>query len=54
MLSTTETAQRLGCSDDTVLLMIKRGDLPAYKVGRRYKIAESDLLAYLEAARIKK
>lgn len=51
MLSTTEAAARLGCSDDTVSRLIHSRELPAYRVGRRWKISETDLAAYLERQR---
>ncbi len=52
MVGTTEAARRLGCSPDTVLRMAQRGELPAVKVGKRYKFRPLDLAAYLDRARL--
>jgi excisionase family DNA binding protein len=52
MVGTSEAARRLGCSPDTVLRMAQRGELPAVKVGKRYKFRPADLSAYLDRARL--
>lgn len=52
MLSSTEACARLGVSASTIKRMADRGDLPAVKVGNRYKFKASDLAVYLEAARV--
>jgi excisionase family DNA binding protein len=46
-LSPTEIAQRLACSNDTVLRAIKRGDLPAVQYGRLVRVARADLDRFL-------
>lgn len=38
-------AKKTGLSEVTVRRHIANGDLPAYKIGRRIRIADSDLLA---------
>jgi excisionase family DNA binding protein len=52
-LSTREVAALLGCSDDTVLHAIGRGDLPAIRYGRLVRIARTDLDAFLVAHAVK-
>lgn len=43
---TIATAAKLtGLSEVTIRRHIANGDLPAYKIGRRVRIADSDLLA---------
>ena len=40
-------AQRLGCHRETVLRLIRRGDLPALRINRRvYRIREYDARQY--------
>jgi excisionase family DNA binding protein len=53
MLSSPEAAARLGVSPQTVKRMAQRGELPAVKVGKRYKFRPVDLAAYLDRARVK-
>jgi excisionase family DNA binding protein len=48
-LTTAEAAAELGVSEDTVLRLVQRGELRAYKVGRAWKIRREDLEAYLAA-----
>lgn len=52
-LSTREVAALLGCSDDTVLHAIGRGDLPAVRYGRLVRISRADLDAFLTAHAVK-
>ena len=43
-LSLDQTAHELGCSRDTVRRMIERGELKAYRVGKRLiRIRRADL-----------
>ena len=53
MISTAEAAAELGVSEDTVIRLINRGEIRAYKVGRAYRIARADLDAYLTAVATK-
>ena len=53
LLTTREVAERLGVSLWQVGALIRRGDLPAVKLNARvYRVAESDLRAYVEARRV--
>lgn len=47
MLTTEQCAERLGCSSDSVLRAIKRGDLPAMRYGRLVRVSEPDLTAFI-------
>jgi excisionase family DNA binding protein len=44
----TEVAEALRVSENTVRQMIKRGELPAVKVGKSYRIKQSDIDALLQ------
>jgi len=46
MLSTSEVAQMKGKTRQAVSLAVKRGDLPALKVGKTYVVKESDAKAW--------
>jgi len=50
-LTKQEVCDSLGVSIDTLESLIKRGDLRAYRIARRIRIAESDLESYLEGTR---
>jgi excisionase family DNA binding protein len=43
----TDVAKLLGVSRGTIWNKIKRGELNAFKVGRDYRIFESDLMVYI-------
>ncbi|MEA2497891.1 MAG: hypothetical protein QOH26_296 [Actinomycetota bacterium] len=43
-----EVARQLRVSNMTVYRLVKAGELPAVRVGRGYRIRESDVLRYLE------
>jgi putative molybdopterin biosynthesis protein len=51
MLSVQETAERLGVSEQTVMRMIAAGTLPAYRIGRRWRIDQTDLETYIASTR---
>ena len=53
LLTPQEVAQLLKFSYRRILELITLGDLPAFKVGNAYRIAESDLNKYLEDNRYK-
>lgn len=53
LFSPKQAAEILGVSYHKVLELILMGDLPAFKVGNAYRIAENDLNKYLEDNRYK-
>lgn len=48
MLSIAEVAEYLNISAKTVYRLIEKGELPALKVGARWRFKPEDLEAYLE------
>jgi excisionase family DNA binding protein len=52
MLTPPQVAARLGCTDDTVRAIIRRGELPALMIGKRFKVKAADVDAYLARAQI--
>jgi len=48
-LSAEEICQHLGVSNDTVYRWIDRNDMPAHKVGRRWKFKRDQVDAWIEA-----
>lgn len=51
MYSLTDVSRILHISRDSVRILIANGELDAYKVRARLKIAPADLAAYLASAR---
>ena len=51
-MSTQEAARRLGVTPRTLYRFVDEGALPAYKMGRVFRLKRSDVDAYMEAARI--
>lgn len=49
LLTAAEVADQLRVSTMTVYRLIRRGELPAVRVGRNYRVREQDLTAFLEA-----
>ncbi len=49
LLTAAEVAEQLRVSTMTVYRLIRRGELPAVRVGRNYRVREGDLEAFLEA-----
>ncbi len=49
LFSINTAAARLDCHPETLRRIIRRGDLAAVKVGRTWRVRESDLVAYLNA-----
>jgi excisionase family DNA binding protein len=47
LLTVAEVAETMRVSNMTVYRLIKNGDLPALRVGKNYRIRESDVDAYL-------
>jgi len=54
LLTVQEVADAMRVSEKTVRRLIKRGDLPAYKVGDRgqLRVKERELEGYIEAQRV--
>jgi len=52
LLTVTEVAAALRVSTMTVYRLIRSGDLPAFRVGRNYRIRREDLDAYLHAGAV--
>ena len=49
LLTIEQTAQRLGCSKNTVRAVIRKGDLPAVRIGpRMVRVRETDLEQILQ------
>jgi excisionase family DNA binding protein len=48
LLTVAEVAATMRVSNMTVYRLIKTGELPALRVGKNYRIRESDVDAYLE------
>ncbi len=51
-LSTDEAAQRLGIATRTLYRFINEGEIPAYRMGRVYRLKAADVDDYLERHRI--
>lgn len=49
-IGTPEIAELLGVTDQTVRNEIQRGRLPAIRVGRTYRVLQSDVDEYIAAA----
>jgi excisionase family DNA binding protein len=47
LLTVSEVAQTMRVSNMTVYRLIKSGDLPALRVGKNFRIRESDVDKYL-------
>jgi len=51
LLTTAEVAKILRVSDKTVLRIIEAGQLPAVRVGKRWRVSRADLQEYLSRQR---
>ena len=49
LLTAAEVADQFRVSTMTVYRLIRRGELPAVRVGRNYRVRERDLVAFLDA-----
>jgi excisionase family DNA binding protein len=49
LLTAAEVAEQLRVSTMTVYRLIRRGELPAVRVGRNYRVRAADLDTYLAA-----
>jgi len=48
LLTAAEVADHLRVSTMTVYRLVRRGELPAVRVGRNYRVRAADLAAYLD------
>jgi excisionase family DNA binding protein len=53
MISVAAAGREIGKSPASVVRLIHAGEVAAFKVGRTYKIARTDLDAFLERARVR-
>ena len=51
LMDTAEVARYLKMHTKTIVSMVERGELKAYKVGRHWRYRKSDIDAYLEQRR---
>lgn len=51
-MSTQEAARRLGITPRTLYRFVDEGALAAYKMGRVFRLKQSDVDEYMEASRI--
>lgn len=49
LLTAGEVADQLRVSTMTVYRLIRRGELPAVRVGRNYRVRDRDLASYLDS-----
>lgn len=52
LLSPCEVASRLGLRVKTVYALIHDRGLPAFRLGRQFRVKESDLKSWLESQRV--
>ena len=52
LLTVGEVAETMRVSNMTVYRLIKAGELPALRVGKSYRIRESEMERYLEGRRV--
>ena len=52
LLTVSEVAAAMRVSNMTVYRLIKGGELPALRVGKNYRVLESDLAGYLADRRV--
>lgn len=48
LLTADEVAERLGLTTETVLVWVRRGELPAFRLGRAIRFREHELDAWLD------
>jgi excisionase family DNA binding protein len=51
-LGTPEAAERLGITQRTLYRLIDEGHIPAYRLGRVFRVKESDLEQFLDRSRV--
>ncbi len=52
MLDLESVAQRLNVSVNTVRNLVKRGELPAYRIGNQLRFEEEEVKAYIASRRV--
>jgi excisionase family DNA binding protein len=51
-LGTPEAALRLGITQRTLYRLIDEGQIPAYRMGRVFRVKESDIESFVERSRV--
>lgn len=51
-MSTQEAARRLGVTPRTLYRFVDEGALPAYKMGRVFRLKQADVDAFIDSARV--
>ena len=51
-MSTQDAARRLGITPRTLYRFVDEGAIPAYKMGRVFRLKQSDVDAFMEASRV--
>lgn len=51
-LGTPEAAERLGITQRTLYRLIDEGQIPAYKMGRVFRVKEGDIDGFLDRSRV--
>lgn len=51
-MSTQEAARRLGVTPRTLYRFVDEGTLPAYKMGRVFRLKQADVDTFIEGARV--
>jgi excisionase family DNA binding protein len=51
-MSTQEAARRLGVTTRTLYRFVDEGLLPAYKMGRVFRLQQQDVDAFIESSRV--
>ena len=54
MLTITQGAEKLSISRSLAYRMVRRGEIPSYRIGTCRRVSEEELLAYLERTRFEK
>lgn len=52
-LTTHEVAKKLNLSYNTIYAWVVQGKLPAFQIGKRYKIDEDELTEFLKTKKVK-
>lgn len=49
LLSTAEVAERLHVQPRTIVKRLREGEMPFVRIGQHYFVAESDVIAWIDA-----